>query len=65
LPVVSGATPEGSRIILIAIAGVCRRLTPVVITVAITGAAAAATTRGVPAPLVVSRIEVSRIEVHG
>jgi hypothetical protein len=41
------------------------RLAPVVIAIVIAGAALASTTPRVGVPLIVSRIEVSRIEVHG
>jgi ABC-type transporter Mla maintaining outer membrane lipid asymmetry permease subunit MlaE len=65
LSIVSRTTSKRPRVVVIAITRAHRGLAPVVITVAIAGAAAAATTRRVGAPFVVSRIEVSRIEVHG
>jgi putative addiction module component (TIGR02574 family) len=65
LPVVAGTTSEPSRIVVVAVARSCFGLTPVVITIAVVRTAAGSSTRLVRVPLVVSRIAVAGIEIHG
>jgi hypothetical protein len=64
LPVVAGASSKGPVLTIIAVARPSVGLSPVVIAIIAAGAAVASTTRLVGVPLVVSRIVVTRIEIH-
>jgi hypothetical protein len=63
LPVVSGASSERSRVVIIAVARPSVGLSPVVIALVVAGTASAAAARRVRVPLVVSRVVVARVEI--
>ena len=65
MPFVAGTASERPCVIVIAVARAGLRLAPVVITIAIAGAGAASTAWRLRVPLVISRIIVTRIEIHG
>src|SRR5262249_23889970 len=63
MSVVVGTASERPAIVVVALARARLRLAPVVITIVLPGTSVA-TTRRVRVPLVVSRIVVTRVEIH-
>src|SRR5438105_3389673 len=64
LPVIAWAATESPGVSIIAVARLDVGLPPVVIAIAVVGAATASATGGVDVPLVVARVVIARVEIH-